>query len=197
MSIGRVEMVNEKKQYVPYSGSSGGVGNVDTKSKLVYIEKYVKTEALLNDYPLKNKDYVNVITKKYDALTGELLDRNTYTMEVRYIPLSFNVIPLNDILGTLYPNAKGIINTGFFAYLGIGVELSSGEFTFRNLKGLSENPFFTWYKTYSGSADLTINGLKNSYPAMLFRGFLMELKTDNPMYIKGGTKKLENADAYI
>lgn len=197
MSIGRIEIVNGKKQYVPYSGSSGGGSNSDNKSKLVYIEKYVKTEVLLNNYPLQDKDYVNMITRKYDALTGEQLNNNVYTMAVRYIPLSFNMIPLTDILNTLYPDTKGIINTGFFAYLGIGVELSGGEFTFRNQKRLSENPFFTWYKIYSSSTDLTINGLKNKYPAMLFRGFLIELETGNPMYIDGGTKKLENADTYI
>lgn len=174
-----------------------GGSNSGKKSKLVYIEKYVKTEVLLNNYPLQDKDYVNMITRKYDVLTGEQLNNNVYTMAVRYIPLSFNMIPLTDILDTLYPDTKGIINTGFFAYLGIGVELSSGEFTFRNQKRLSENPFFTWYKIYSSSTDLTINGLKNNYPAMLFRGFLMELEKDNPMYIDGGTKKLENADTYI
>lgn len=152
---------------------------------------------MLNNYPLQDKDYVNMITKKYDVLTGEQLSNNVYTMAVRYIPLSFNMIPLTDILNTLYPDTKGIINTGFFAYLGIGVEISSGEFTFRNQKRLSENPFFTWYKIYSSNTDLTINGLKNHYPAMLFRGFLMELEKDNPMYIDGGTKKLENADTYI
>lgn len=138
-----------------------------------------------------------MITKKYDVLTGEQLNNNAYAMAVKYIPLSFNMIPLTDILDTLYPDAKSIVNTGFFAYLGIGVELSSGEFTFRNQKRLSENPFFTWYKIYSNSTDLSVNGLKNNYPAMLFRGFLIELETENPMYIDGGTKKLENADTYI
>ena len=127
MSIGRIEMVDGKKQYVRYATLGGGGSNSDTKSKLVYIEKYVKTEVLLNNYPLQDIDYVNMITRKYDVLTGEQLNNNAYAMAVKYIPLSFNMIPLTDILDTLYPDAKSIVNTGFFSYLGIGVELSSGE----------------------------------------------------------------------
>ena len=170
----------------------------NSNSQYMYIEKFVKTEVLLNNYPLLDKEYVNVYAKKYDFDTGEYLGNTSADSDkLRCTPLSFCMIPFSDILGTLYPDTKHIVGIDFFSYIGIGVEMSSGEFRFKNQKKLSENPFFTWYKTYSGSTNLTVSGLKENYPAMLFRGLLLELKTDNLMYIKGGTKKLENADEYI
>ncbi len=175
-----------------------GGGKKNSNSQYVYIEKFVKTEVLLNNYPLLDKEYVNVYAKKYDFDTGEYLGNTSADSDkLRCTPLSFCMIPFSDILGTLYPDTKNIVGIDFFSYIGIGVEMSSGEFRFKNQKKLSENPFFTWYKTYSGSTNLTVSGLKENYPAMLFRGLLLELKTDNLMYIKGGTKKLENADEYI
>lgn len=197
MSIGRIELIDGQKQFKQYD-SGGGGGKKNSNSQYVYIEKFVKTEVLLNNYPLLDKEYVNVYAKKYDFDTGEYLGNTSADSDkLRCTPLSFCMIPFSDILGTLYPDTKHIVGIDFFSYIGIGVEMSSGEFRFKNQKKLSENPFFTWYKTYSGSTNLTVSGLKENYPAMLFRGLLLELKTDNLMYIKGGTKKLENADEYI
>ncbi len=197
MSIGRIELIDGQKQFKPYD-SGGGGGKKNSNSQYMYIEKFVKTEVLLNNYPLLDKEYVNVYAKKYDFDTGEYLGNTSADSDkLRCTPLSFCMIPFSDILGTLYPDTKQIVGIDFFSYIGIGVEMSSGEFRFKNQKKLSENPFFTWYKTYSGSTNLTVSGLKENYPAMLFRGLLLELKTDNLMYIKGGTKKLENADEYI
>ena len=196
MSIGRIELIDGQKQFKQYD--SGGGGKKNSNSQYMYIEKFVKTEVLLNNYPLLDKEYVNVYAKKYDFDTGEYLGNTSADSDkLRCTPLSFCMIPFSDILGTLYPDTKRIVGIDFFSYIGIGVEMSSGEFRFKNQKKLSENPFFTWYKTYSGSTNLTVSGLKENYPAMLFRGLLLELKTDNLMYIKGGTKKLENADEYI
>lgn len=197
MSIGRIELIDGQKQFKQYD-SGGGGGKKNSNSQYMYIEKFVKTEVLLNNYPLLDKEYVNVYAKKYDFDTGEYLGNTSADSDkLRCTPLSFCMIPFSDILGTLYPDTKHIVGIDFFSYIGIGVEMSSGEFRFKNQKKLSENPFFTWYKTYSGSTNLTVSGLKENYPAMLFRGLLLELKTDNLMYIKGGTKKLENADEYI
>lgn len=197
MSIGRIELIDGQKQFKQYD-SGGGGGKKNSNSQYMYIEKFVKTEVLLNNYPLLDKEYVNVYAKKYDFDTGEYLGNTSADSDkLRCTPLSFCMIPFSDILGTLYPDTKQIVGIDFFSYIGIGVEMSSGEFRFKNQKKLSENPFFTWYKTYSGSTNLTVSGLKENYPAMLFRGLLLELKTDNLMYIKGGTKKLENADEYI
>lgn len=197
MSIGRIELIDGQKQFKQYD-SGGGGGKKNSDSQYMYIEKFVKTEVLLNNYPLLDKEYVNVYAKKYDFDTGEYLGNTSADSDkLRCTPLSFCMIPFSDILGTLYPDTKQIVGIDFFSYIGIGVEMSSGEFRFKNQKKLSENPFFTWYKTYSGSTNLTVSGLKENYPAMLFRGLLLELKTDNLMYIKGGTKKLENADEYI
>lgn len=194
MGVGIIELVDGKKQYNEYAGG----GNSDAKSEYIYIEKFVNTEVLLDNYPLTNKGYINISGKKYAADTEVYLGRtNGENMVLKYSPLSFCMIPLKNILGTLYPDTKNTVNSGFFAYLGIGVELSSGEFKFTNHKSITENPFLTWYKIYSSSTDLTVNGLKETYPAMLLRGLVTELKTDNLMYIKGGTKKSEDADNYI
>ena len=108
-------------------------GNSDAKSEYIYIEKFVNTEVLLDNYPLTNKGYINISGKKYAADTEVYLGRtNGENMVLKYSPLSFCMIPLKNILGTLYPDTKNTVNSGFFAYLGIGVELSSGEFKFTN-----------------------------------------------------------------
>lgn len=197
MSIGRVELVDGNKQYKDYSGG----GNSDTKSKYVYIEKFIKTEILLSEWKLTFDDansniciYANI----YNAITGEYIAKNSggERYVIRYVPISFNMIPYYNIFKELYPVKELIIDAGFFASIGVDVDITQGIFKFTNQKRLSENPIFTWYKNYANKTG-SISDLKESYPAMLFRGFLKSIEPDDPMYLKTGTKTLDDAENNI
>ncbi|KAI4444634.1 hypothetical protein FMM80_25210 [Schaedlerella arabinosiphila] len=197
MSVGRIELIDGKKQYSEYAGG----GNSDTKSEYVYIERFVKTETLINEWKLAAYEYTTICAKVYDVDTGEFLEKEYNGRDaniVKYVPLSFNVIPYADILDKIYPSNTHSVDVGFFAYLGISVELNQGIFKFTNQKKLLENPMLTWYKSYARNGDGgTIDMLKESYPAFLFRGYLRKLETNDPMYIKFGTKTMDDAENNI
>lgn len=196
MSIGRIEIVDGEKQFVPYADSGGGNNSA---SEYVYIEKLLKTETLLSEWNLAYDDAdskTTIYPRMYNVLTGEYIAKNSggdnYIIE--YVPLSFNVIPFYDIFGTIYPVKSTIITAGYFSYIGIDVDLTQGVFKFTNQRKLTENPIYTWFKNYIYKTG-NVDDLKKSYPAMLFRGFLRKLEVNDPMYIKPGTKTLDDAES--
>ncbi|WP_285823974.1 hypothetical protein [Schaedlerella arabinosiphila] len=197
MSVGRVEILDGKKQYNEYAGR----GNFDAKSDYVYIERFVKTETLLSEWKLTFDDAnsnICIYANMYNALTGEYIAKNSggERYVIGYVPISFNMIPYYNIFKDLYPVKELIINAGFFASIGVDVDITQGIFKFTNQKRLSENPIYTWYKNYANKTGST-NDLKESYQAMLFRGYLRKLETNDPMYLKTGTKTLEDAESNI
>lgn len=74
--------------------------------------------------------------------------------------------------------------------------MTRGVFKFTNQRKLPENPIYTWFKNYIYKAG-NVDDLKKSYPAMLFRGYLRKLETNDPMYIKPGTKALADAESTL
>ncbi len=132
----------------------------------------------------------------YDAVTGEYL-RKIYSGDsrgtVKFIPLSFGVFPYYKAdVDYYYFSNEQVIDSSFFAYMGINVDLTQGMFWFTNQKKLTESPILTWYKNYTSAG--TESSLIGRYPAFLFRGFLKQLETNDPMYIKLGTKTLGEAE---
>lgn len=196
MSVGRIELINGQKQFKRYDSGGGGIS--DTKSEYVYVEKFVKTEALLNAWNLNEYGRLTLRAKMYDAISGEYLGENyngkdSYT--VKYVPQSFSMIPYSN---PGWPTSVHTVGVGFFACLGIAVEIDQGIFKFTNTKKISKNPLFTLYELYGGGSDnASENELKDFYPAMLFRGFLKKLEANDPMYLKIGTKTLNDAESNI
>jgi len=202
MSVGRIEMVDGIKKFVPYADSGGGN---NPESEYVYIERFIKTEKLLSDWKLGSGPgsscYTEIGAKMYDAVTGVYLRKinsESVASIVKFVPLSFGVLPYYKAdVDYYYFTTKQIINSSFFAYMGINVDLTQGMFWFTNQKKLTESPFLTWYKTYISSATATESSLIERYPAFLFRGYLKKLETDDPMYIKFGTKTLDEAESNL
>lgn len=103
-----------------------GGGNSDTKSRYVYIEKFIKTETLLRDWKLAAYEHTSMFAKMYDADTGGYLGSGHISDSqyiVTYVPLSFIAIPYGDILGEIYPVSSLAMDISFFTYLGVAVEL--------------------------------------------------------------------------
>lgn len=76
MSVGRVEMDDGRKQYIPYAnlGAEGGA-----ESEYVYIERFIRTETLLEKWNLTDAGgrdlpgYTEIRANMYNAVTGEYL----------------------------------------------------------------------------------------------------------------------------
>lgn len=201
MSIGRVELIDGNKQYKEYTGGN----NAKAESEYVYIERFVKIETILEEWSLTvgsgNSGYTVISAKMYDAVTGEYIRKNTYSdnqYAIKYIPLSFSVIPYHKAYEDNYwPTAQLIIDSSFFAHMGINVDLTQGVFRFTNQKVLSECPILTWFKAYSDTSSASASDVKARFPAFLFRGYLRKLETNDPMYLGIGTKLLDEAESSI
>ncbi len=205
MSVGRVEMDDGRKQYIPYAnlGAEGG-----SESEYVYIERFIRTETLLEKWNLTDAGgrdlpgYTEINAKMYNAVTGEYLgkiqtpmDNRKYSM--KYTPLSFITIPYYYIdRYDPWPVISASFGTDFFASVGIYVNLLHGVFSFRNTKELSECPLYTWYKSYHSSTD-TQESFKGSCPAFLFRALLKKIENSDPMFLDTSTKKLADAESTI
>ena len=205
MSVGRVEMDDGRKQYIPYAnlGAEGG-----SESEYVYIERFIRTETLLEKWNLTDAGgrdlpgYTEIRANMYNAVTGEYLGKmqrpsNNKQYEMRYTPLSFITVPYSYIsIGDPWPVITASFGTDFFANVGVYVNLMHGVFIFRNVKKLSECPLYTWYKSYHSSTD-TQEGFKGSYPAFLFRALLKKIENSDPMFLDTSTKKLADAESTL
>lgn len=205
MSVGRVEMDDGRKQYIPYAnlGAEGGA-----ESEYVYIERFIRTETLLEKWNLidesgrGNPGNTYISAQMYNAITGEHLgkiqrplDQKQY--EMRYIPLSFSVIPYKYIdRYDPWPVLGASFGADFFSHVGVYVNLLNGLFRFENIKELSECPLYTWYKSYEPYGN-TQEMFKGSYPAFLFRAFLKRNENSDPMFLDTSTKKLADAENTI
>ena len=108
----------------------------------MYIERFIKTETLLSGWKLGvgsgNSCYTEIGAKMYDAVTGEYLRKmNSGNSRgiVKFVPLSFGVIPYYKAdVDYFYFATEQVIDSSFFAYAGINVDLTQGMFWFTNQK---------------------------------------------------------------
>lgn len=201
MGIGRIEMDGAIKQYVPYASLDSGKA-----LEYVYIERFIRTETLLEKWIFtedKPKPWnLNIRSHMYDASTGEYLGKvnepsNNSQYEMRYIPISFNVIPYRYVnIGDPWPMLRESFSSDFFSGVGVYVNLLTGMFIFRHTKQVSECPLFTWYKTQEQYSN-TKEDFKGSYPAFLFRAVLKKNENEDPMFLDTTTKKLADAESTI
>ncbi|MCM1224313.1 MAG: hypothetical protein NC548_58660, partial [Lachnospiraceae bacterium] len=124
--------------------------------------------------------------KMYDAVANEriiLPSGETYKGE--HFPISFRMIPYTVLVEDgIHPVNAQSVDESFFSYLGIKVEFTLGEsFKFLNMKAISENPLYTWYKLMMRKSTVDKESFETRYPAFLFRGFLRKFQDNFPMYL--------------